>query len=106
MYCDARSVTEDETVDTSVCIVGASVSGLTLARELMDLGWRVCLLESGGLKPHDDFQSLACGENVGHRYDSLDRVMVVARWPFTIFMSDCGDESVGPGRQRNSMGAA
>jgi choline dehydrogenase-like flavoprotein len=72
MIVDARSVPEDEIIETDVCIVGAGVAGITLAREFIDEEFRVCLLESGGLGPDRATQSLYWGENVGHPYYPLD----------------------------------
>ncbi|MGH7827798.1 MAG: FAD-dependent monooxygenase, partial [Candidatus Binatia bacterium] len=71
MIVDARSVSENETVETDVCIVGAGVAGITLAREFIDRGVEVCLLESGDLKFNPEIQSLCSGENVGYRYFPL-----------------------------------
>jgi len=72
MIIDARSVPTDETIETDVCIVGAGVAGITLAREFIGQEFRVCLLESGGLGPDQATQSLYWGENVGHPYYALD----------------------------------
>jgi choline dehydrogenase-like flavoprotein len=68
---DARSVPENETFETDVCIVGAGVAGLTLAREFIGQEFRVCLLESGDLKFNQDVQSLCVGASVGHPYFPL-----------------------------------
>ena len=68
MIADARAVSQDETVETDVCIVGAGVAGLTLAHEFLGQGFQVLLLESGDLKPDADTQSLYRGDNVGYPY--------------------------------------
>jgi choline dehydrogenase-like flavoprotein len=68
---DARSVPENKTFETDVCIVGAGVAGITLAREFMGQEFRVCVLESGDLKFNQDIQSLCAGESVGHLYFPL-----------------------------------
>jgi choline dehydrogenase-like flavoprotein len=62
----------DLTVKTDICIVGAGVVGITLAREFAGKHFRVCLLESGGLEPDKATQSLYWGENIGHPYYELD----------------------------------
>ncbi len=49
MIADGRSVSQDETVETYVCIVGAVVPGITLAHEFVGQGFQVLLLESGDL---------------------------------------------------------
>jgi choline dehydrogenase-like flavoprotein len=72
MIVDARSLPESAIVDTDVCIVGAGVAGITLAREFVGEEFQVCLLESGGLGPDRVTQSLYWGENVGHPYYPLD----------------------------------
>lgn len=72
MIIDARSLPENETIETDVCIAGAGVAGITLAREFIGEKFRVCLLESGGLGPDRVTQSLYWGENVGHPYFPLD----------------------------------
>jgi len=61
-YQDARRIPDGTTLETDVCIVGAGAAGCTIARELRGQGFRVCLIESGGLKGHAGTQSLAKGE--------------------------------------------
>src|SRR4030067_1424010 len=72
MIIDARSLPSRKEIETDICIVGAGTAGITLAREFIGTGFRVCLLESGGQKADPGTQSLAWGENVGHPYFSLD----------------------------------
>jgi len=72
MIIDARSVPEEEVIETDVCIVGVGIAGITLAREFIGRPFRVCLLESGGFEPDKVTQSLYWGENVGHPYYPLD----------------------------------
>jgi len=72
MTVDARSLPENATIETDVCIIGAGVAGLTLAREFIGSGFRVCLLECGGPGPDRATQSLFWGENKGHPYFPLD----------------------------------
>lgn len=48
MYIDARSLPSDKILEADVCIIGGGASGITLAREFIDHGARVLLLESGG----------------------------------------------------------
>jgi choline dehydrogenase-like flavoprotein len=68
---DARSVPENETIDTDVCVVGAGIAGITLAREFIGRGFQVCLLESGDLKLDRETQSLCRGDSTGHPYFPL-----------------------------------
>lgn len=72
MIIDARSLADRKEIKTDICIVGGGTAGITLAREFIGRDFKVCLLESGGLKPDQETQSLAWGENVGHPYFSLD----------------------------------
>ena len=72
MTVDARSLEQNKTIETDVCIVGTGTAGVTLAREFIDQQFHVCLLESGGLKPDKETQALQWGENIGHPYYSLD----------------------------------
>jgi choline dehydrogenase-like flavoprotein len=72
MIVDARSVSENETIETDVCVVGAGTAGMTLAREFIGHALQVVLLEGGDLEPDKDTQALYCGENVGHPYYPLD----------------------------------
>lgn len=70
MLIDARTLPADETVETEVCIIGAGPAGVSLARELIGQNFRVCLLETGGLEPDDEIQSLAAaeGDTIGDPY--------------------------------------
>ena len=72
MLIDARTLTEDTTVTTDICIVGAGAAGITLAREFSGKSFRVCLLESGGLEFENETQSLYAGEIVGLPYIPLE----------------------------------
>ena len=72
MLVDARSIGNDEVLDSDVCIVGAGVAGLTLAKEFKQANFRTCIIESGGEKPDKPTQALYWGENVGLPYYPLD----------------------------------
>ena len=72
MIIDSRSLPEGLNIDTDICVVGAGVAGITLARELKDAGFKISLLESGGTGPDKQSQGLFWGENVGHPYFPLD----------------------------------
>ena len=50
MIVDARSLPQNQVVETDICIVGSDTAGMTLARELVGKNFRVCLLESVGRK--------------------------------------------------------
>ncbi|MCZ6763758.1 MAG: GMC family oxidoreductase [Alphaproteobacteria bacterium] len=68
MLTDIRQLTDGSRIESDVCFVGAGAAGITLARELGNLGRKVCLLESGGLENDDDTQDLYDGEDIGIPY--------------------------------------
>ncbi len=72
MIVNARSLPQNQVVETDICIVGSGTAGMTLARELVGKNFRVCLLESGGRKAGRKEQSLYWGENIGRPYFPLD----------------------------------
>ena len=71
MIIDAHTLPNNETVETEVCIVGAGPAGITLARELINQKFRVCLVDSGGLEFDPDNQSLSDGKVIGDPYPDL-----------------------------------
>jgi choline dehydrogenase-like flavoprotein len=75
---DGRSIPNEATITTELCIVGAGPAGTTLARECSDAGTEVCLLESGGLEPKRATQKLARGTNTGYPYFPLDQARIRA----------------------------
>ena len=77
MLIDARSLDENEQLEADICIVGAGPAGITLARELLSTGMRICVLEGGGPEP-GRASSHGRGESVGYPYARLDRVSVQA----------------------------
>ncbi|MBD3880504.1 GMC family oxidoreductase [Phormidium tenue FACHB-886] len=74
MLVDARSLSDNETIETEVCIVGSGPAGMTIARELIGQNFRVCLLESGGLELDAETQSLAMGQTEGDFYTPLHEI--------------------------------
>lgn len=72
MQIDTRTIPAEETLTTDVCIVGAGPAGITLALELANENFRVCLVESGGLETDSQTQSLARGEVKGDPYPNLE----------------------------------
>jgi choline dehydrogenase-like flavoprotein len=72
LIVDARELSPDHTIYADICIIGAGVSGITLAKELMGTGLNICLLESGGIEPDRKTQALCRGKNIGHPYYPLD----------------------------------
>ena len=74
MLADLRSLDSNQTFDTPICIIGAGIAGLTLARRLLALGWPVLLVESGGKDCEMPVQRLSAGTQIGHPYYDLDSV--------------------------------
>ncbi|MCW8926261.1 MAG: GMC family oxidoreductase N-terminal domain-containing protein, partial [Xanthomonadales bacterium] len=72
MLIDLQKSTGDISLEAEICIVGAGAAGVALARDLMNAGHEVCLLEGGGMDYEDKTQSLFIGENVGMEYYDLD----------------------------------
>ena len=68
MFIDSRRVEEGSVVDTTICIIGGGVAGITLALEMEKMGIEACLLESGGFDPDDETRDLNRGEDVGLPY--------------------------------------
>ncbi len=72
MFIDVRELPQNTEIESEICIIGAGAAGITIARELRDKPYRICLLESGGLDFDADTQSLYQGKNVGLPYENLD----------------------------------
>jgi choline dehydrogenase-like flavoprotein len=71
MFIDARTIPNDEILQTDVCIIGAGAAGITLAREFAGQPFRVALLESGGLEADADTAMLTSGQTTGVPYYPL-----------------------------------
>jgi choline dehydrogenase-like flavoprotein len=70
MFVDCRRLDTEHAIDAEVCIIGAGAAGITLALELANKPYRVCLLESGGLTPDPETTSLNEAVNVGRAYST------------------------------------
>lgn len=85
MFTDARSISADSILQADICIVGAGIAGISIAREFIGRSESVVLLEGGGLgftKSLRDLptvvrrhtlgeQALASGLNAGQPYYPL-----------------------------------
>lgn len=69
MLADGRTVPNGELLDTDVCVVGAGMSGITLAVELAAAGIDVVLLERGDRTPSVPRTRPDTVENIGIPYD-------------------------------------
>jgi choline dehydrogenase-like flavoprotein len=76
MLIDGRSVPAGTELATDLCIVGAGAAGITLGLALAGQGFEVTLLESGGMEPDVDSQSLAAGEVGGIGYLPLQTARI------------------------------
>jgi choline dehydrogenase-like flavoprotein len=72
MIVDVRGIPDKTMLHADVAIIGAGPAGITLARELGDIGVMVALFESGGQDYDPDVQALYTGENIGLPYYDLD----------------------------------
>jgi hypothetical protein len=67
MLIDLKDSANDKTdIHVDICIIGAGPAGITIARELIDSGKKVLLVESGGLKEDREALSLYEGYSIGH----------------------------------------
>jgi choline dehydrogenase-like flavoprotein len=73
MIIDSHSLSDGNNIRSDLCIVGAGIAGIPLAKEFLDTNISVSLIESGGLKPAVETQSLNAGNNVGVPYYYLDQ---------------------------------
>lgn len=63
---DARELDRSVVLDSDICVVGAGAAGTTIAAELDGSSRSVCLIESGGVSPDEETQSLYDLENTGY----------------------------------------
>jgi choline dehydrogenase-like flavoprotein len=84
MLCDARKLSNEELIETDLCIVGSGPAGISIARELRGRGYQICLLESGGRQPERQAQRLNRCQSTGYPIQlSLSRVRAfggTSRW--------------------------
>jgi choline dehydrogenase-like flavoprotein len=72
LFIDTRQMAEGAIVESTVCIIGGGVAGITIALEFEKQGIDCILLESGGKEADDATRDLYRGENVGLPYDFAD----------------------------------
>ena len=72
MLHDARSLPAATELEAQICVIGAGAAGISLARALSGQGFRVLLLESGGLEADPASQDLYRGRVYGRNYFQLD----------------------------------
>ena len=72
MFLDAHEFPGGSEIETDLCIIGAGAAGMAMAREFMNSGVRVAVLESGGIYFEPETQALYQGGLSGLRYGALD----------------------------------
>ncbi len=72
MHIDARTLPNGSLLEGDLCIVGAGAAGITIAREWIGSGYKVLLLEGGGLQYEPALQDSYRGEIVGLPYFPLE----------------------------------
>ncbi len=65
MILDGRSIPSGTVLDADICVIGAGAAGITLALQLAGNALSIIVLESGGLDPDLDTQSMYRGELTG-----------------------------------------
>ena len=63
MIVEACEIAKSEPIECDVCLVGAGIAGISLARDLEKLGLNVLLLESGGERPTPETDALSDGDS-------------------------------------------
>ncbi|GAB4197886.1 MAG: GMC family oxidoreductase [Wenzhouxiangellaceae bacterium] len=71
MFGDLQEIESGATLTADLCIIGAGIAGISLARQFIGTPIRVCLIESGGIDYEAAIQELAAGEISGHDYYPL-----------------------------------
>ena len=75
---DCRRLADGEVIERDLCIIGAGPAGIALAREFVGQSRSLALIESGGLEPDEETQTLAEGEVAGLSYPDLSLVRLRA----------------------------
>lgn len=68
MLIDGRQLEDNTLLKADIAIIGAGAAGITLARELINSGKEVLLIESGGLEFEQSTQDLYEGSSTGVPY--------------------------------------
>jgi choline dehydrogenase-like flavoprotein len=76
MLWDARELPSNQLIETDLCIIGAGPAGISIAREFLGNGTRVCLVESGAVGIERRAQRLNRGSSVGYSTYLLHRSRV------------------------------
>ncbi|MEJ1240025.1 GMC family oxidoreductase [Chryseolinea sp. T2] len=71
MFIDSRALSQNQIVETDICIVGSGPAGLAIAHQLNGSGIRVAILEAGDFKTSEEAAALTDGEVVGDPFSPL-----------------------------------
>jgi choline dehydrogenase-like flavoprotein len=63
---DSRELPKSSTIETGICIIGAGVAGISIAREFIGTSHDVCMIESGAYSADEQTQSLYDLESIGY----------------------------------------
>lgn len=74
MFLDSRTLINNATIETDICVIGGGAAGITLAREFARQPFKVAVLESGGMEMDSATQQLEKVVNVGRSYPKLQRL--------------------------------
>ena len=104
MLRDARETSNDELIETDLCIVGSGPAGISIARELRGNGYQICLLESGGRQPERRAQQLNRCQSTGYpiQLSLRARACVRGHVPVVVARRDLGLSSPGSDRLRGT----
>jgi hypothetical protein len=72
MLFDGRNLSNNDMLETDVCIIGGGAAGITLAKEFVDTRFKVSLFESGGYRFNHRTQLLYRAENCGRPYYDME----------------------------------
>ncbi len=73
MLINSKEIVHGKLIEADICIIGAGVAGLCFAKEFANSKYRICLVESGGIKSDRETQSLYWGKKTGLPYYELDK---------------------------------
>ena len=73
MIIHSEDIAQKSEINADICIIGAGIAGITVARELAGSDLNVVILESGGFEPKNSSDILNEGENSGLPYYKLDK---------------------------------
>lgn len=72
MILHAKEIEEMKILAADICIIGAGIAGISVAREFIGSDREVIILESGDYTPNGKTSQLTTGENVGLPYYNLE----------------------------------